>query len=113
MSADCLFCKIIRKEIKGEFLHEDDQCVVLKDINPKAPTHLLIVPRSHLRKIADMSAEDKLLVGHLHWVAKQLAKKMGLTDFRIVINNGEQAGQSVWHLHLHFLAGRPLQWPPG
>jgi len=110
---DCLFCKIIAKEIPSKTVYEDELCFAFRDINPQAPTHILILPRKHFAKIADMDAGDKELVGHLHWAAKEIAKKEGLKDFRLVVNNGEQAGQSVWHLHLHLLSGRPFAWPPG
>ena len=117
---DCLFCKIIAKEIPSKTVYEDDRCFAFRDINPQAPTHILIVPRKHFAKIADMAADDKELVGHLHWAAKEIAAghvgaihESPLRDFRIVINNGEEAGQTVWHLHLHLLSGRPFSWPPG
>jgi histidine triad (HIT) family protein len=110
---DCLFCKIIAKEIPSKTVYEDDYCYAFRDINPQAPIHILIVPRKHFAKVADMGEGDKELVGHLHWTAQQIAKKEDLKDFRIVINNGESAGQSVWHLHLHLLSGRPFGWPPG
>ncbi len=109
----CVFCKILAKEIPSKTVYEDDLCIAFRDIQPAAPTHILIVPRKHFEKIAKMEASDKELVGHLHWAAGEIAKKEGLEDFRLVINNGEKAGQSVWHLHLHLLAGRPLAWPPG
>ncbi|HSA59743.1 MAG TPA: histidine triad nucleotide-binding protein [bacterium] len=110
---DCLFCKIIAKEIPSKTVYEDDLCFAFRDINPQAPTHILILPRKHFAKINDMEAGDKELVGHLHWAAKEIAKKEGLKDFRLVVNNGESAGQSVWHLHLHLLSGRLFSWPPG
>ena len=110
---DCLFCKIIKKEIPSKIIHEDESCIAFHDIAPQAPTHLLIVPRRHIEKNADMSLQDRELLGHLHWAAKELAHKLKLTDFRLVMNNGTQAGQSVWHLHLHLLGGRPFHWPPG
>ncbi|HEX5037499.1 MAG TPA: histidine triad nucleotide-binding protein [bacterium] len=110
---DCLFCKIVAKQIPSKTVYEDDRCFAFRDINPQAPTHILIVPRKHFAKIADMTADDKELVGHLHWAAKEIALKEGLKDFRIIVNNGEEAGQTVWHLHLHLLSGRPFSWPPG
>ncbi len=110
---NCLFCKIIKKEIPVNVVHEDDQCIAFRDINPQAPTHILIVPRKHFEKNADMTTHDKELVGHLHWTASELARKEKITDYRLVINNGAEAGQSVWHFHLHLLGGRPFSWPPG
>ncbi|MBI4373470.1 MAG: histidine triad nucleotide-binding protein [Deltaproteobacteria bacterium] len=109
----CLFCKIINKEIPSKTIHEDESCIAFHDIAPQAPTHLLIVPRRHIEKTADISPQDKELVGHLHWVASVIARKLKITDFRLVMNNGTEAGQSVWHLHLHLLGGRPFSWPPG
>lgn len=110
---DCLFCKIIAKEIPSKTVYEDDRCFAFRDINPQAPTHILVLPRRHFAKISEMSAKDEELVGHLHWAAKEIAAKEGLKDFRLVVNNGAEAGQSVWHVHLHLLAGRPFSWPPG
>ena len=110
---DCLFCKIIAKEIPAQLVHEDDKSVAFLDLNPQAPTHILIVPLKHIEKLSDMTAADKELVGHLHWVAREIAAKEGLKHFRLIINNGEEAGQSVWHIHLHLLGGRPFSWPPG
>lgn len=113
MNPECLFCKIAKKEIPSKSVYEDRQCFAFRDINPQAPAHILILPLKHFENIAAMSAEDKTLVGHLHWVAREIAEKEGLKDFRLVINNGPGAGQSVWHLHLHLLGGRPFSWPPG
>ena len=110
---NCLFCKIIAKEIPSKTIFEDGRCFAFHDINPQAPTHILILPKKHFAKIADMEEGDKELVGHLHWAASEIAKKEGLKDFRLVVNNGEEAGQTVWHLHLHLLSGRPFAWPPG
>lgn len=109
----CLFCKIIKKEIPSTIVYEDDLTFAFHDINPQASTHLLIAPKKHIEKIADMQKEDRELLGHLHWVARELASKEGLKDFRLVINNGTGAGQSVWHIHIHLLAGRHFNWPPG
>jgi len=110
---DCLFCKIASKEILSKVVYEDARCFAFRDINPQAPTHILVVPLRHFARITDMTETDKDLIGHLHWVAKEIAAKEGLNDFRLVINNGEEAGQSVWHVHLHLLSGRPFGWPPG
>ena len=110
---DCLFCRIVKQEIPAKIVHEDKNCVAFRDINPQAPTHVLIVPRRHLEKVVDLSADDETMVGHLFTVAKGLAAKERLSDYRLVINNGSGAGQSVWHLHLHLLGGRNFSWPPG
>ena len=111
---ETLFTKIINKEIPADIIFEDDLSLVFKDINPQAPTHLLIIPKKPIPKLSDASAEDKELLGHLMWVAGEVARDLGLEEtFRLVTNNGAGAGQSVFHLHLHLLSGRHLQWPPG
>ena len=109
-----LFQKIIDKEIPADIIYEDDFSLVFKDINPQAPTHLLIIPKKPIVKVADASEADKELLGHLMWVAGEVAREIGVEDaFRLVINNGAKAGQSVFHLHLHLLSGRSFSWPPG
>ena len=109
-----LFEKIINKEIPADILYEDDLSIVIKDINPQAPTHLLIIPKKVIPKLSDAIEEDKQLLGHLMLVAGKMAEKLDLDDtFRLVVNNGAKAGQSVFHLHLHLLSGRRLNWPPG
>lgn len=113
MSSNCLFCKIAKKEIPSKIVCEDESSVAFRDINPQAPTHILIISRKHIEKVSDCTAGDEPLLGHLHTVAREIAKKEKLTDYRLVLNNGSGAGQSVWHLHLHLLAGRPFSWPPG
>jgi histidine triad (HIT) family protein len=111
----CLFCKIIAGEIPADLLHQDEQCVVIRDVNPQAPTHLLVIPREHLESLDDASQRDEPLLGHLLRVGARMANSQGHADsgFRTVINTGAGAGQSVFHLHAHVLAGRPLNWPPG
>ena len=111
--SDCLFCKIFKKEIPAKLVYEDKQCVAFRDINPQAPTHILIIPHKHIEKAADLTEEDVSLVGHMHTVARHVAAAEKLSDFRLVVNNGVHAGQTVWHLHLHLLGGRPFSWPPG
>ena len=107
-----LFQKIIDKEIPAKIIYEDDLSLVFEDINPQAPTHLLIIPKKPIVKISDVVEEDKELMGHLIWVAGEVARKIGVEDaFRLVVNNGAKAGQSVFHVHL--LSGRPFLWPPG
>ena len=109
-----LFEKIINREIPAEIIYEDDISIVIEDINPQAPTHLLIIPKKVIPKLSDASTEDQDILGHLMLVAGKIAKQLELDEtFRLVINNGAKAGQSVFHLHLHLLSGRPLNWPPG
>ena len=109
-----LFEKIINKEIPAEILYEDDISIVIKDISPQAPTHLLIIPKKVIPKLSDATDEDQDILGHLMLLAGQIANQLGLDEtFRLVVNNGAKEGQSVFHLHLHLLSGRPLNWPPG
>tara|TARA_B100000927_G_C16365091_1_gene429121 strand:- start:341 stop:682 length:342 start_codon:yes stop_codon:yes gene_type:complete len=109
-----LFEKIINKEIPADIIFEDDISIVIKDINPQAPTHLLIIPKKVIPKLSDASRDDIDILGHLMLVAGEIASKLKLDDtFRLVVNNGAKAGQSVFHLHLHLLSGRALNWPPG
>ena len=109
-----LFEKIINKEIPADILYEDDISIVIKDISPQAPTHLLIIPKKVIPKLSDATAEDQNILGHLMLIAGKIADDLGLDEtFRLVVNNGAKAGQSVFHLHLHLLSGRPLNWPPG
>lgn len=110
-----LFTKILKGEIPGEIVFQDEQCFVIRDIDPKAPTHLLIIPKKEVRSIGHAGNEDKALLGHLMLVARDLAKDLKLTEpgFRLVTNIGQNGGQSVPHLHIHLLGGRPMQWPPG
>ena len=109
-----LFEKIINKEIPAEIIYEDDISIVIEDINPQAPTHLLIIPKKVIPKLSEASTEDQDILGHLMLVAGKIAKQLELDEtFRLVINNGAKAGQSVFHLHLHLLSGRSLNWPPG
>ena len=109
-----LFEKIIDREIPADIIFEDELSIVIKDISPQAPTHLLIIPKKVIPKLSDSTAEDQSILGHLMLVAGQIADQLGLDEtFRLVVNNGANAGQSVFHLHLHLLSGRPLNWPPG
>jgi histidine triad (HIT) family protein len=111
--ADCLFCRICSGEARADRVHEDEHAVAIRDINPAAPMHVLVLPRMHIATLRDLSAADDALVGHLHRVAATVARAAGYDDFRVVVNCGAGAGQSVFHLHLHVLAGRALAWPPG
>jgi len=108
-----IFRKIIDREVPADIVHEDDRALAFRDINPQAPIHILIVPKKDIAKVADMTAEDEAVVGHLFAVARDIAAKENLTDYRLVVNNGAGAGQSVFHLHLHLLGGRLFGWPPG
>ena len=108
-----IFQKIIDKEIPADIVYEDEQALAFRDINPAAPTHVLVIPRKPIANVAAMDAGDKELLGHLLWVAGEVARQEGLEDYRLVTNNGEGAGQSVFHLHVHLLGGRALGWPPG
>ena len=110
---DTIFAKIINREIPADIIHEDDQALAFRDINPQAPTHFLVIPKKPIPKLSDASAEDQALLGHLLLVAKQVAEEQGLTDFRLNINNGAGASQTVFHLHVHVLGGRAFSWPPG
>jgi histidine triad (HIT) family protein len=113
--SDCLFCKIIAGQIPGKLLHQDDQLVAIADINPQAPLHALIIPRKHIATLNDLSPEDDAIVGAMHRAAAALAAQHGYSTrgYRTVFNTNREAGQTVWHIHLHLLAGRGLMWPPG
>lgn len=114
MLADNIFKKIIDRQIPARIVYEDDHCLAFHDINPQAPVHVLLIPRKVIRTHADLTDEDKELMGHLHLVAARLATQLGLQDgYRLIINCKERAGQTVPHLHLHLLGGRDLAWPPG
>lgn len=114
MLADNIFLKIINKEIPAKVVYEDEQCLAFHDIGPKAPVHVLIIPKKVIRMHSDVTEEDAPLVGHLHVVAAKLAAQLGLADgYRIVINSGSHGGQTVPHLHFHLLGGRDFTWPPG
>ena len=108
-----IFQKIIDKEIPADIVYEDEEALAFRDIQPQAPTHVLVIPRKPIANVAAMDAGDKELLGHLLWVAGEVARQEGLEDYRLVINKGEGAGQSVFHLHVHLLGGRALGWPPG
>jgi len=115
MAEETLFEKICDKDIPATIVHEDALCVCFRDISPQAPTHLLLVPRKPIARVALAAAEDQALLGHLLLTAGEIARREGIdgSGFRIVINNGPDAGEAVPHLHLHLLAGRKLDWPPG
>jgi len=111
--ADCLFCKIERGEIPAKKVHEDALCFAFEDIQPQAPTHVLVCPKEHVASLAEAQPGHRELLGHLQAVAAGIAKQRGLSAFRTVVNTGTEAGQSVFHLHVHLLGGRAMSWPPG
>jgi histidine triad (HIT) family protein len=117
MSVDpnCIFCKIAEKKIPSKIIFEDNVAIAFEDVNPQAPVHLLVVPKNHIPGIQSMTEADKEIVGHLFLTAKKIADQKGLNakGYRMVINNGAGAGQTVFHIHLHILSGRRFSWPPG
>jgi histidine triad (HIT) family protein len=112
--ADTIFGKIIRGELPAKLVHDDDRCLAFHDVAPQAPVHVLVIPKKPIASLADASVADTDLLGHLVVVAAELARRLGLADgYRLVVNCGADGGQSVDHLHVHLLGGRPLSWPPG
>ena len=112
--SDCLFCKIVDGKIPAQRVREDERAIAFRDINPQAPTHVLVIPRKHIASLDTLGDDDAALVGHLHVLARQIAADEGLSDgYRTVINTGVHAGQTVLHIHLHLIGGRSLGWPPG
>lgn len=109
-----IFSKIITRQLPADIIYEDDHCLAFRDINPQAPVHVLVIPKREIPRLADANAGDQSLLGHLMLAANEVARQLGVEDaFRLVVNNGAGAGQSVFHLHLHLLAGRRMHWPPG
>lgn len=113
--SDCLFCKMVEGEIKADVVYEDDEVLAFRDINPQAPVHVLIIPKKHISTINDLQETDASLVGKMYLAAKDIAKQSGIADegYRAVMNCNAGAGQTVFHIHLHLLGGRGMQWPPG
>lgn len=112
--SDTLFSKIIDREIPADIVFEDDLCLAFRDVNPQAPVHILIIPKKPLAKLTDAGDEDQVLLGHMLLAANRIAADEGIGDaYRLVVNNGAAAGQSVFHLHIHILGGRSFTWPPG
>ncbi|MDH3872200.1 MAG: histidine triad nucleotide-binding protein [Gammaproteobacteria bacterium] len=113
--ADCIFCKMARGEIKPDIVYEDDEVLAFRDMNPQAPTHFLVIPRRHIATTNDLEPGDAELVGKLCLAARQVATDEGVAErgYRMVMNCNPEAGQSVYHIHLHVLGGRPMNWPPG
>jgi histidine triad (HIT) family protein len=113
-TTETIFSKIIRREIPASIVYEDDLALAFKDVNPQAPVHILLIPKKPIPKLADATPEDQAVLGHLLLTAKRVAQEAGLTDgYRVVINTGNDGGQTVYHLHLHILGGRQMAWPPG
>jgi len=112
---DCIFCKIVKKEIPADIVYEDDRVVAFNDINPQAPYHILVIPKKHISTLLELSEEDKELIGHIYMVINKIAEEKGFADrgYRVVVNCKEEAGQTVFHIHFHILAGREMGWPPG
>lgn len=113
--SDCLFCGIADGSIKANIVYQDDRVVAFHDIGPKAPVHVLIIPRKHVAGVLDLTGEDNAVIGHVFHIAGKLARELRIADngFRVVVNSGADAGQSVFHIHYHLLGGRKLGWPPG
>ncbi len=112
---NCIFCRIVKREIPATIVYEDDFSIAFTDIKPQAPTHVLVIPKKHIRTVVEAEEEDKSLLGHLIYVATKIANKEDISQkgFRIVINCGLESGQTVWHVHIHLLGGRRMTWPPG
>ena len=110
---DCLFCKIAVGEIPSKKVYEDDLCYAFFDIDPQAPTHFLVIPKQHIASVSEVTTENQSMVGHIFAVIAKLSKELDMESYRVVSNIGEQAGQSVFHLHFHVLSGRDMTWPPG
>ena len=113
MSEDCLFCKIIKGEIPSDKLYEDDDIFAFRDIAPQAPVHFLVIPKKHIGGPGAVTSEDEQVIGKVLRMAGEIAKGEGIDQYRLVFNHGEQAGQTVFHIHMHVLGGRSLGWPPG
>lgn len=112
---DCIFCKIISGKIPSKIVYEDEKAIAFEDISPQAPVHLLVIPRKHISTTLELTEEDNALIGHLFQISKKLAAEKGVAEkgFRLVMNTNPEAGQSVYHIHLHLLGGRLMHWPPG
>jgi len=112
---NCIFCKIIAKKIPSKIVYEDDIALAFEDINPQAPVHTLVIPKKHIATVLDLKEEDSHLMGHMVKIANTIARQRGIAErgFRLVTNCNPESGQAVYHIHLHILGGRPMQWPPG
>ena len=112
---ECIFCKIVDEKIPAQIIYKDDRAIAFEDINPQAPVHVLVIPKKHIATVLEIDDTDKELLGHLYDVANRVAKQKGIDEggFRLVLNCKEDAGQTVFHVHLHLLGGRIMKWPPG
>jgi histidine triad (HIT) family protein len=112
---NCLFCRIVAGETPADTVYQDNLCIAFRDVNPQAPVHVLVIPRDHMESLDEAAQKDEAMLGHLLRVAARVANEQGLSEsgYRTIFNTGAGAGQSVFHLHLHVLGGRPLSWPPG
>jgi histidine triad (HIT) family protein len=113
MAEDCLFCKIIQGDIPADKLYEDDDVLAFRDIAPVAPLHFLVIPKKHISGPSGVAEEDEQVIGKMMRIGNQVAREEGIEQFRLVLNNGEEAGQTVFHIHMHVIGGRSLNWPPG
>jgi histidine triad (HIT) family protein len=115
MEQDCLFCRIVAGEVPADIIYRDERAIAFRDINLQAPVHVLVIPHEHLESLDDASQKDEALLGHLLRIAARVANEEGLSEsgYRTVVNTGAGVGQSIFHLHLHVLGGRPMSWPPG
>jgi len=111
--SDCLFCKIAEGQIPSNKVYEDEVCYAFYDIDPQAPTHFLVIPKAHIGSVAEVTEDNNAVVAHIFAVISKVTKQLGMDSYRVVSNIGEQAGQSVFHLHFHVLGGRDMTWPPG
>jgi histidine triad (HIT) family protein len=111
----CIFCRIVNKEIPAKIVYEDDKVLAFHDINPQAPYHILVIPKKHISTLLELTEGDKDLIGHIYLVMNKLARELGIAErgYRVVVNCNEEGGQTVFHVHFHFLAGREMHWPPG
>ncbi len=113
MADTCLFCKIVAGDIPADKVHEDEDILAFRDISPQAPVHILVIPKKHIKGPGDVTEADDQLIGRLIRQARKIAEQENIRHYRLVFNNGEEAGQTVFHLHMHILGGRPMRWPPG
>jgi len=113
MERDCLFCRIFKGEVKAEIVYKDEELMAFKDVNPQAPNHILVIPAKHIGTVNALSGEDSLLAGKMVTVARDVAASLNMKSYRLVFNCGPDAGQEVFHIHLHLLGGRKFSWPPG
>jgi len=111
---NCIFCDIVKRKVPAKIVYEEDKIIAFEDINPQAPVHILLIPKKHISSANEIASDDVSLIGRIFFVAKKIAKDKNITDgFRIVVNSGEKAGQTIYHLHFHLLGGRKFRWPPG